>query len=370
MSKFMNKYGNLHTHTRFSDAIISPDELVKQVLSTSGLGYFALTDHDSLSGIEPVFRALESQKTKAGSSRISFIPGIELTLTHQKSGFIVHLLGLFPQINSENYREELTIVESVLGEYCRYRCMQRGFRDLDERVRKAYEVNLDGLEEAYQSPDTIIRRLRSKADCRNKKYYKEADKALDVIRHPIPVTYQVLIDFWEELMPDSSRERITLYILRPDKAREDLLAENYRASGMSENSARVSAAENQGILSHLKHVNAGDKDIDEGIHLIQEAGGIPIIAHPAIDHNAVTFIDYDNLILYPMIAEGLRGIEVYYPYDKSYRDVAIKHYRKIAQENCLLISGGTDFHGDNRCGLDAVVLTERDVLRIVNYSKR
>ncbi|MDD4178845.1 MAG: PHP domain-containing protein [Candidatus Margulisbacteria bacterium] len=73
----------------------------------------------------------------------------------------------------------------------------------------------------------------------------------------------------------------------------------------------------------------------EAIKLIKEAGGIPVFAHPAISN-------CDDLV--PKLVEaGLRGLEVYYP--GYYRDM-IDHYLALAKKHDLLVTGGTDFHGE------------------------
>ncbi len=46
-------FANLHMHTYFSDGRTSPEELVRHIYDEKGLETFALTDHDTLSGVEP-----------------------------------------------------------------------------------------------------------------------------------------------------------------------------------------------------------------------------------------------------------------------------------------------------------------------------
>jgi hypothetical protein len=74
--------------------------------------------------------------------------------------------------------------------------------------------------------------------------------------------------------------------------------------------------------------------------------------------------DFDHHILYPLIKEGLDGIEVYYPYYETFREEAIIRYFDVAQRHHLLISGGTDFHGDGRTGLADVKLSIEAARRI------
>lgn len=84
------------------------------------------------------------------------------------------------------------------------------------------------------------------------------------------------------------------------------------------------------------------------IKAIKNAGGIPILAHPACCWN----INIENLVL--KLAEmGLEGLETYYPY-VGHRGIikfsTVNKIKKIAQKHNLLITGGTDCHSTNLLG--------------------
>jgi len=73
----------------------------------------------------------------------------------------------------------------------------------------------------------------------------------------------------------------------------------------------------------------------EIIALILEVGGIPVLAHPFLSRR-------DDLIP-RLIDAGLKGIEVYH----STHDLAItRHYMEIARRYDLIITGGSDCHGE------------------------
>ncbi|MBR9706101.1 PHP domain-containing protein [Candidatus Pacearchaeota archaeon] len=84
--------------------------------------------------------------------------------------------------------------------------------------------------------------------------------------------------------------------------------------------------------------------IKEAIESIHQAKGIAILAHPAL------CFEKDLLVINRFIECGGDGIEVNYGYKghegwtQKDEDYFIKKYRKIAHDNDLLISGGTDFH--------------------------
>ena len=76
------------------------------------------------------------------------------------------------------------------------------------------------------------------------------------------------------------------------------------------------------------------------ITLIQEAGGVPVLAHPGLIGN-------DTIIL-EIINVGILGIEVYHP---KHDNVQIQKYLTIANNHQLAITGGSDFHGIPRPSL-------------------
>jgi len=75
----------------------------------------------------------------------------------------------------------------------------------------------------------------------------------------------------------------------------------------------------------------------EAIQLIRESGGIPVLAHPYT-------IKSDTLLL-ELIKEGIMGLEAYYP---EHSQAVTNFYLNLARENNLLVTGGSDFHGDGK----------------------
>jgi len=75
---------DLHTHSRASDGSFTPGELVAHAAS-QGVSVLALTDHDTIKGIEEASQA-------AAIAGIRFIPGIELDIEWRPGE--CHVLGL------------------------------------------------------------------------------------------------------------------------------------------------------------------------------------------------------------------------------------------------------------------------------------
>ncbi|MGE5570526.1 MAG: PHP domain-containing protein [Rhodospirillales bacterium] len=93
------------------------------------------------------------------------------------------------------------------------------------------------------------------------------------------------------------------------------------------------------------YVEREEPSVAEGIQRILEGGGLPSLAHPVR-------LSRDGATVEKMIAEmrdaGLRAIEVYHS-DHGPREV--QQYLAIARRYDLAITGGTDFHGDNKPGI-------------------
>lgn len=71
------------------------------------------------------------------------------------------------------------------------------------------------------------------------------------------------------------------------------------------------------------------------IEVISGAGGIPVVAHPKLIG--------DDSQLDKLVKYGLRGIEVHYP---AHSESDVYRYNEYAEKFNLLITGGTDWHGD------------------------
>lgn len=78
----------------------------------------------------------------------------------------------------------------------------------------------------------------------------------------------------------------------------------------------------------------------ECINLISSSGGIPVLAHP----KSLELSEKELLILIrEMIEYGLKGIEVYH---SSHTKEEMIYFSSIAKRFNLLVSGGSDFHGE------------------------
>jgi predicted metal-dependent phosphoesterase TrpH len=72
----------------------------------------------------------------------------------------------------------------------------------------------------------------------------------------------------------------------------------------------------------------------EAVELIHQAGGLAVIAHPALNRS--------DAIIPALVAAGMDGIECFHT---KHSTAISEHYLEIADEYHLLVTGGSDCHG-------------------------
>ena len=109
----------------------------------------------------------------------------------------------------------------------------------------------------------------------------------------------------------------------------------------------------------------------EAIRLINQANGIAVLPHPL-------FVEKHDLkrmeeLLDLLISWGMKGIEVYYNYQNIFSDFPSKKILEVSKflldyckKNDLLVTGGSDFHGD-KGALGEVYVPKRYILQIQSF---
>ncbi len=100
----------------------------------------------------------------------------------------------------------------------------------------------------------------------------------------------------------------------------------------------------------------------EVLLLLKNCGAITVLAHPGQEGKA----DVGRLLLY-----DLDGVEVFHP---DHSPALVKYYKKVAENNNLLITGGSDFHGDYRSHKSystkhAIDITSLEKLKAMLFSR-
>lgn len=113
--------------------------------------------------------------------------------------------------------------------------------------------------------------------------------------------------------------------------------------------------------------------VSEAISVVKAAGGLPVFAHPgAYDSGIDAMAAVRNAK-----AEGVEGVEVFYPYETGHRAGGsqsswVGRIEALAQELKLLQTGGTDFHGrlHDQVDLGDMGLSEKQYAKLVEGWRR
>lgn len=92
---------DLHCHSTFSDGTLTPEAII-ELAESIGLYAVALTDHDTVAGIE---RAMAAAADKV----VHFVPGVEISGEIENGA--LHILGLFVDYRNESLNRMLAFAE-------------------------------------------------------------------------------------------------------------------------------------------------------------------------------------------------------------------------------------------------------------------
>lgn len=245
---------DLHLHSYYSDGLFSPKKLVDFALER-GIDGIALTDHDSILGVEELITYTKEKND------FYFVPGIEFSCIYK--GEEVHILGYY--INHEN-KNLLDLISHIYDSR-----KKRGMKILETLNSASISITFDDLK-VMENIDFIGRVQVARALVK-KNYAKDLQDAFNKFLIPGKIGY----------------------------------------------------------------VDRFKLDIKDAIDIIKGAGGIPVIAHPGIIRK------YQEDAVFYAIKSGVEGIEcIHSKHNKSTRN----HFLKIARQKNLLVTGGSDCHGE------------------------
>ena len=256
---------DLHVHSSHSDGTCTPARLVA-IAQQKGLGAFALTDHDSASGIGEAVRAAEG-------TGIEVIPGAEMSTQYQNTD--IHIVGLFLPYQDPEFQRQIREFgdERIARNEKMCRLLTEG----------GYPVTLSVLQQ--ENPGSVITRAH-------------------IGRYLFEHGYVSSIsDAFERLIGSGCPYFVPRARISPEKA----------------------------------------------IRFIHSFGGLAILAHP---FQYIPDLGEKSLLqLLDQLADtcALDGIEAYYT---GYSHGEIEKIKGWATARGLLLSGGSDFHGDNKPGIE------------------
>ena len=132
---------DLHTHSNKSDGSFSPAELVDYAV-TKGLCAVALTDHDTIDGLDEALSHAEALR-QAGKSSVEVVPGIEFSTKQEDKD--VHIVGLYIAYDAPEFRAQLqAFVDSRTGRNIKM-CRNLQEAGIDITYEKLQERNPDAV---------------------------------------------------------------------------------------------------------------------------------------------------------------------------------------------------------------------------------
>ena len=124
---------DFHVHSYVSDGTVSPREVVK-LAADAGLVAMALTDHDTVDGVEEALKAGEEYG-------IRVIPGIELSADYKGSD--LHILGLNVDYVNEEFREKVAV--------CRDSRHNRNLKMIEKLKEYGFDISWEVMLERFGS---------------------------------------------------------------------------------------------------------------------------------------------------------------------------------------------------------------------------
>lgn len=242
---------DLHTHTTFSDGLLSPEELFIKAQAL-GIKAISITDHDTVDGNY-------GARELATKYKLDYIEGIELSCFDSQNEY--HILGYGIDIDNKD-------LHTHLAEFKQSR-IERA--EIMTKMLNNMGININFTDVVDKAGEAPITR---------------------------PHIAQVIV---ESGYVSTTKDAFNLYI------------------GDGKPAYAVKAI----------------FQVEKAIKLINNAGGVAVIAHPGY------FVNQKKL--FQFIEAGLDGIEVHHP---LHNEKLRKEFHTIANQYWLLETGGSDFHGD------------------------
>jgi len=254
---------DLHLHTSASDGILSPSEVVRYAVK-KGLKAIAITDHDTIDGIEEGLR--EGQRVN-----LTVIPGVEISVDF--SGGTMHMLGYLFDKGDEILREKLSLLQKFRAE---------------RNPRIAERLSRLGMPLQYE----------------------EVEKIAGGGQVGRPHFARLMV---QKGYVRSEQEAFDKYLKKGAPAYEEKM--------------RFTPS--------------------DAVALILRAQGVPVLAHP-FTLNCQGEEELDRIVK-GLVEAGLKGIEVYY---SEHSEKETREYQCLTDKYGLIVTGGSDFHGDKSSGID------------------
>lgn len=326
---------DLHLHTTYSDGVWEPRRVVKEA-AKKGLKRIAITDHDSIGGIE---EAVEEAK----KYNLTVIPGVELSseeiydgLTLRNSEILVYNMDLKKMQTTTSQMQKIRLkkiqnyIDAINKIY-----KEKRVEEVNSHIEKKAEAN--SLFLAYKLKPDVKNpiSIKSLVSFKRGKELSE-EEAEEVANKTTFVSFDIVLYMIEHYLqnPDEIKK---IHI----KKRGYPVKELYKPYIFDEKNAQR------------------ERTQKEAIQIALDCNGIPVLAHPGVKNEKVmqrTWLgEHDKSKIDPekwvekLVSYGLKGIELYYYAGNGLtKEESIKtnaYFHDLAQKHNLIITYGTDCHG-------------------------
>jgi predicted metal-dependent phosphoesterase TrpH len=224
--------------------------------------------------------AREAKERCSANTGLTFIPGIEIDCNYQ--GTDLHLLGYHVDVSSLDFD---TLEKKVNHQY-----MDATPRMIRNLAKLGIEIDTDAV------------------------MHKAGDK---------PPTGELIAEVL--LMQPEQQANPALQAYLPGGERSDMPLINFYLDYLAQGKPA--------------HVEIQHMDFSEALDLVQDNGGIPVVAHPGLN------LEGRETIVGDLLELGARGLEVFNNYHSPGQ---IAWFAGFAKEKGTLMTCGSDFHGKNK----------------------
>jgi predicted metal-dependent phosphoesterase TrpH len=354
------RFVDLHTHSTASDGSLPPAEVVR-LADRANLAAVALTDHDTVAGIE------EARRAARDLPEIVLVPGIEISAIFRKG--TLHILGLGIDPASPRLAQMMATLQHARA--------TRNPRILQKLADMGMALS---MEDVVAAADELKRGLTRISDGESPSDDVRNVSAGPISTDSVPANscLSPFVDAGERAGREKGDRHKLAGNVDPGTASSLSSGRSLIGNSAGANSSQSPFSRILGrvhiamALVHKGYVKtkqeAFDRCIGRGqpayvdkerlsphnsIQAIHDAGGLAVLAHPPQ-------LRYENdaqflRILRDLIHAGLDGIEAFHS-DNDVRQTRL--YLDLAKRFDLGITGGSDFHG---AGKPAVLLGKPSV---------
>lgn len=271
---------DLHLHSTASDGTDTPSALV-ELCAARGLRVIALTDHDSVLGLDETISAGKRLNVRV-------VPAIEFSTRNEPEQDCLDI-----NILAFGIRHHDSTLQSILNRVIASR--------VEQKIRQIERLQSYGINVPI---DAVLARARG-----------------------VP-----------------GRVHIAQVALEQNPG---------RFASVSDVFAQFLASD---ALNSTYVDRAFSLTVEDAIEIAHASGGVAVLAHPGA-YPRVRNIDG---VVHRLADAGLDGIEVCYPYalnrghfgaDAVTVMALVDHFRRLAEDHRLLITGGSDYHGTAKPGI-------------------